>query len=103
MIFLLLLPIPHLPLSLKKDIEPHNPQPSTPSKKGPGTSSEAVEHLTPNQTTSMAFSQGSFEIIPARAILKAARRGKKYLKPALSVEIVASFSKGDCVQSPQPQ
>jgi hypothetical protein len=79
------------------------PQPSTPSKKGPGTSSEAAGHLTPNQTSSQVFSQGSSEIIPARAFLKAARRGKKNLKQALSAEIAASFSKGDCAQSPQPQ
>jgi hypothetical protein len=59
--------------------------------------------MTPTQTISLSFSQGSSEIVPARTIFKAARRGKKNLKPVQTVDIAASFSKGDCDQSPQSQ
>jgi hypothetical protein len=79
------------------------PQPSTPSKKGPSTSSENDEQMNPTQTISLAFSQGSSEKVPTRAIFKAARRGKKNLKPAQAVDLAATISKGDCDQSPQPQ
>ena len=75
-------------------------QPSTPSKKGPGSSSESVDPLNPTQTISLSFSQGSSKIVFAYTILKAARRGKKILTPAQSIDVSASFSKGDCDQSP---
>ena len=59
--------------------------------------------MTPTQTISLSFFQGSFKIIFAHAIFKATIKGKKTLNLAQIVDIADSFSKGDCDQSPQSQ
>ena len=63
---------PSSPSSLSSRKRQRTSHPSTPSKKGPGSSSESTDPLTPTQTIFLSFFQGFSEIVLAHAIFKAA-------------------------------
>jgi hypothetical protein len=74
-----------------------------PHKKGPGAANEIHVPPNPSQTPIHGYDPGYFEKTPARAIFKAARKGKNKIG---SVEVISSLDserKGGFVKPPQQQ
>jgi hypothetical protein len=75
----------------------------SPSKKGPGVYIVSVEppNLTPLSFNTLVFTPGYSEISPARAIFKAARKGKNKLVQVVNDPENISEVKGGFAKPPQ--
>jgi hypothetical protein len=73
----------------------------SPPKKGLSVSIESDEPPDTTPTTTHVFTSGYFEKTPARAIFKAARKGKNKLVSVVLASELDSMNKGGFVKPPQ--
>jgi hypothetical protein len=75
----------------------------SPTRKSPGAVADIAEPPNSAPSNFLTYSPGSMELKPARALFKAARKGKSKIGPAVNEPIVATKKKGGCAKPPQIQ
>ena len=90
------------PKLLEMNKRPNTSKVALPSKKGPGVSVELIEPLDLAHANTLVFNPGLYKKNPAKALFKAARKGKNKLVSAV-IENEATFGRNEGFAKPPHQ